>query len=142
MDPEYDVLPEEDIDLIEEFVPVPLFMDRPTRNVPLKRLFLLHTIKGAFVGSQEHLDATKQLDDIISKRRQEEHNIDHMKKSLFGQPFRNQTCFNSLMGIYEKICGHLSPYVSKHERDIADLCDAGVTASQMAEASVQTCQLN
>ena len=40
---------------------------------------------------------------------------------------------------YEDHCGPLSSYGMKYTRAIANMCNAGVTADQMAAASVKTC---
>lgn len=50
-----------------------------------------------------------------------------------------------LMGLFvqvrsfETYCGSLSQYGMKHMRSLANICNAGMTKEQMADASAQAC---
>ncbi|GAB2223030.1 hypothetical protein Droror1_Dr00017165 [Drosera rotundifolia] len=57
-----------------------------------------------------------------------------------GQPLVDDwTCLKKLVRTFETHCGSLSQYGMKHMRSIANICNAGITDEQMAEASAQAC---
>lgn len=100
-------------------------------------------------GSAEYLETKKQLDDIVAKMKYEDDRFHQIGKLLFRyenglkvlnnvQP-AGEHCPRILMEIYAKHCGRLSVYGLKHMGDIHDMCHAGVTAQEMAAASIKVC---
>jgi len=57
-----------------------------------------------------------------------------------GQPLVDDwDCLMTMVRSFETYCGSLSQYGMKHMRSLANICNAGRTKEQMAEASAQAC---
>ncbi|PON87664.1 Peptidase C13, legumain [Trema orientale] len=126
----------------------------PQRDAGL--VHLQHKIrKISDVSSQEYIQAQKELRDRISHREHVDYSINHIGNLLFG--FKNGSkilknvrsagqplvddwdCLKTFVKTYEKYCGSLSTYGLKYTREVANICNAGVTVDQMAAASIKTC---
>ncbi|KAF3432319.1 hypothetical protein FNV43_RR27059 [Rhamnella rubrinervis] len=121
-------------------------------------LHFWHKFNTAPTGSQQKLEAKKQLDDEISHRKHVDNSINQIGKLLFGfenssrvlnkvrppgiPPVDDWQCLKKLVTTYEDHCGPLSSYGMKYTRAIANMCNAGVTTDQMIAASVKTCIQN
>nr|ALG36104.1 asparaginyl endopeptidase [Oldenlandia affinis] len=106
-------------------------------------------------GSARKEEARKQVFEAMSHRMHIDNSIKLVGKLLFGiergaeildavrpagQPLADDwTCLKSLVRTFETHCGSLSQYGMKHMRTIANICNAGITKEQMAEASAQAC---
>ncbi|KMT17967.1 hypothetical protein BVRB_2g033130 [Beta vulgaris subsp. vulgaris] len=106
-------------------------------------------------GSQRKINAQKQFMEVMSHRVHLDDSIKLIGKLLFGiekglgvlqtvrptgQPLVDDwNCLKTLVRTFEKHCGSLSQYGMKHMRSIANICNAGITTNQMAEASAQAC---
>ncbi|XP_021716668.1 vacuolar-processing enzyme-like [Chenopodium quinoa] len=106
-------------------------------------------------GSPRKFQAQKQFTEVMSHRVHLDDSIKLVGKLLFGiekglyvlqtvrptgQPLVDDwNCLKTMVRTFEKHCGSLSQYGMKHMRSIANICNAGITADQMAEASAQAC---
>ncbi|KNA12291.1 hypothetical protein SOVF_127310 [Spinacia oleracea] len=106
-------------------------------------------------GSQEKMEAQTRFVEAMSHRVHLDHSIKLVGKLLFGmgkgpevlhtvrpagQPLVDDwSCLRTLVKTFEMHCGSLSQYGMKHMRSIANICNAGIRADQMAEASAQAC---
>ncbi|KAF2317708.1 hypothetical protein GH714_039625 [Hevea brasiliensis] len=106
-------------------------------------------------GSKEKAEARKKLRDIISHTRHVDRSINQTTTILFGEEKTSEVlkmvrpsgqplvddwnCLKMLVKAYEKHCGQLTWYGKKYTRAIANMCNAGVSAEQMMEASIQAC---
>ncbi|KAL2940190.1 Vacuolar-processing enzyme [Bienertia sinuspersici] len=105
-------------------------------------------------GSQRKVEAQERFVEAMSHRVHLDHSIKLVGKLLFGiekgpevleniragQPLVDDwKCLRRLVRTFEMHCGSLSQYGMKHMRSIANICNAGITADQMAEASAQAC---
>lgn len=106
-------------------------------------------------GSARKSEAQKQLAEAMDHRSHVDNSIKMIGKLLFGiekgpqvlktvQPageplVYDWSCLKSLVRTFETHCGSISQYGMKHMRSIANICNAGVTQEQMAEASAQAC---
>ncbi|XP_068334549.1 vacuolar-processing enzyme-like [Pyrus communis] len=130
-------------------------ISRAVNQRDTKLHYFQHKLGRAPTGSQEELEARKQLLDEIAHRKHVDDSIHKIGELLFGrressnmlmkvrprgQPLvDNWDCFKKLLKIYEKYCGHFSAYGMKYTRAIANMCNAGITAEKMVVASDQTC---
>ncbi|KAL2940191.1 Vacuolar-processing enzyme [Bienertia sinuspersici] len=105
--------------------------------------------------SSKKIEAQKQFMEAMTHRVHVDDSIKLIGRLLFGiekgldvlqtvrptgQPLVDDwNCLKTLVRSFEKHCGSLSQYGMKHMRSIANICNAGVTADQMAEASAQAC---
>ncbi|PON78576.1 Peptidase C13, legumain [Parasponia andersonii] len=137
----------------------PSFTTSASNIVPQRDAGLVHLQhkirKISDVSSQEYLQAQKKLHDRISHREHVDYSINHIGNLLFG--FKNGSkilknvrsagqplvddwdCLKTFVKTYEKYCGSLSTYGLKYTREVANICNAGVTVDQMAAASIKTC---
>ncbi|KAL8166510.1 hypothetical protein V2J09_008009 [Rumex salicifolius] len=106
-------------------------------------------------GTLRKIEAQKQVLEAMSHRVHIDDNIKLVGKLLFGikkgpevlhtvrpsgQPLVDDWhCLRQLVRTFETHCGSLSQYGMKHMRSIANICNAGITKDQMAEASAQAC---
>ncbi|KAL9679092.1 hypothetical protein QQ045_016946 [Rhodiola kirilowii] len=106
-------------------------------------------------GSDRKTEAQKQVMEAMSHRMHIDNSIKLIGKLLFGiekgpkvldavrpagQPLVDDwSCLKTLVRTFEAHCGSLSQYGMKHMRSIANICNAGISEEQMAEASVQAC---
>lgn len=106
-------------------------------------------------GSARKVEAQKQVIEAMSHRAHLDDSMKLVGKLLFGiengpevlktvrpagRPLVDDwKCLKSLVRAFEKYCGSLSQYGMKHMRSIANICNAGITTEQMAEASAQAC---
>lgn len=106
-------------------------------------------------GSMRKIEAQKQVVEAMSHRVHIDDSIKLVGKLLFGinkgpevlhtlrpagQPLVDDwQCLRQLVRTFETHCGSLSQYGMKHMRSIANICNAGITKDQMAEASAQAC---
>ena len=130
----------------------------PSRAVNQRDADLLHfwdKLRNAPEGSARKAEAQKQFTEAISHRVHIDNSIALVGKLLFGiekgpkvlgnirdagQPLVDDwTCLKSFVRTFERHCGSLSQYGMKHMRSIANMCNAGITMEQMAEASAQAC---
>ncbi|XP_044495411.1 vacuolar-processing enzyme-like [Mangifera indica] len=109
-------------------------------------------------GSNEKIEAQKQLNKETFKRRQEDFNIQQISTILFGfksgqnmvqyirpasQPLVDDwDCFKMFVGLYEEHCGSLSTYGKKYARAMANMCNAGINKEKMIMALSQVCKPN
>ncbi|KAL3498572.1 hypothetical protein ACH5RR_041304 [Cinchona calisaya] len=106
-------------------------------------------------GSARKFEAQKQVVEAMSHRMHIDNSIKLIGKLLFGiekgpeilktvrpagQPLTDEwECLKSLVRTFETQCGSISQYGMKHMRSIANICNAGITKEQMAEAAAQAC---
>ncbi|CAO2816727.1 unnamed protein product [Amaranthus hypochondriacus] len=106
-------------------------------------------------GSQRKAEAQKLFMEAMSHRVHLDQSITLVGKLLFGiekgpavlqtvrpsgQPLVDDwRCLKTLVKTFEMYCGSLSQYGMKHMRSLANICNAGITTDQMAEASSQAC---
>ncbi|TQD84266.1 hypothetical protein C1H46_030197 [Malus baccata] len=130
-------------------------ISRAVNQRDTKLHYFQHKLRRAPTGSQEELEARKQLLDEIAHRKHVDDSIHKIGELLFGhretsnmlmkgrprgQPLvDNWDCFKKLLKIYEKYCGHFSAYGMKYTRAIANICNIGIPAEKMVVASDQTC---
>ncbi|KAL8458922.1 hypothetical protein ACS0TY_036421 [Phlomoides rotata] len=107
-------------------------------------------------GSNRRHEAQEQLDREIRSRMLVDDNIKQISTFLFGaedgiemlhtvrpggKPLVDDwTCLKTFVGIYEEHCGALSKYGMKYTRSIANMCNAGITATQMNMAARKICK--
>ncbi|OWM63444.1 hypothetical protein CDL15_Pgr022189 [Punica granatum] len=118
-------------------------------------LHFWHKFKKAPEGSTRKSEAQKQFVEVMTHRMHVDHGIKLIGKLLFGiekgpevlssvrsagQPLVDDwSCLKGLVRTFETHCGSLSQYGMKHMRAFANICNAGITKRQMAEASAQAC---
>ncbi|GAB4837143.1 hypothetical protein Ancab_002054 [Ancistrocladus abbreviatus] len=118
-------------------------------------LHFWHKFRKAPEGSSRKREAQKQFLDAISHREHIDNSMKHIGQLLFGiekatrvlqtirptgQPLVDDwSCLKKLVRTFETHCGSLSQYGMKHMRSIANICNAGITKEQMAEAATQAC---
>ncbi|GMG99093.1 hypothetical protein Nepgr_000933 [Nepenthes gracilis] len=106
-------------------------------------------------GSSRKHEAQKQFFEAMSHRMHIDNSMKLIGKLLFGiekAPEVLQTvrpaghplvddwdCLRMMVRTFEAHCGSLSQYGMKHMRSVANICNAGITEQQMAEASAQAC---
>lgn len=106
-------------------------------------------------GSPRKVEAQKKLSEAVSHRVHLDNSVQIIGKLLFGiekssemlQTVRpagqalvdDWKCLKSQVRTFETHCGSLSQYGMKHMRSFANICNAGVTTEQMAEAAAQAC---
>ncbi|KAK9699779.1 hypothetical protein RND81_08G195800 [Saponaria officinalis] len=106
-------------------------------------------------GSTSKMEAQKRFVETMSHRVHLDHSMKLVGKLLFGmekgpevlhtirpsgQPLVDDwKCLRTLVRTFETHCGSLNQYGMKHMRSIANICNAGITSEQMAEASSQAC---
>nr|ALG36105.1 asparaginyl endopeptidase [Oldenlandia affinis] len=106
-------------------------------------------------GSSKKEEAQKQILEAMSHRVHIDSSINLIGKLLFGiekghkiltavrsagHPLVDDwACLRSLVRTFETHCGSLSQYGMKHTRTLANICNAGITEEQMAEAASQAC---
>ncbi|KAJ8445823.1 hypothetical protein Cgig2_027904 [Carnegiea gigantea] len=117
-------------------------------------LHLREKVRRAPEGSNARAQAQKELDEALSHRKHIDLTIQGIGEALLGaQGYEElkvvrspgQTivddwdCFKALVGSYKRYCGALSTYGKKHLRVFANMCNAGVQAHQLEEATSQVC---
>uniref|UniRef100_A0A7N0TMG9 Legumain prodomain domain-containing protein n=1 Tax=Kalanchoe fedtschenkoi TaxID=63787 RepID=A0A7N0TMG9_KALFE len=118
-------------------------------------LHFWHKFRKAPEGSFRKNEAQKQFMEAMSHRVHLDQSINLIGKLLFGienahevlnaaRPARKPlvedwSCLKSMVRTFETSCGPLSQYGMKHMRSIANICNAGITNEQMADASAQAC---
>ncbi|KAK9683852.1 hypothetical protein RND81_10G169200 [Saponaria officinalis] len=133
---------------------------RPTSTVAVNQrdADLVHfwsKLRKAPEGSTRKAEAQKKFLEAMSHRAHVDNSVELIGKLLFGigkgsemlktvrpagQPLvDNWKCLKSLVRTFEAHCGSLSQYGMKHMRSFANICNAGITTEQMAEASGQAC---
>ncbi|PQQ09621.1 vacuolar-processing enzyme [Prunus yedoensis var. nudiflora] len=106
-------------------------------------------------GSPRKIQAQKDFVEAMSHRMHMDQTMKLIGKLLFGikkgpevlntvRPARQPLvddwdCLKTMVRSYETYCGSLSQYGMKHMRSLANICNAGMTKEQMAEASAQAC---
>ncbi|PKI34714.1 hypothetical protein CRG98_044892 [Punica granatum] len=106
-------------------------------------------------GSSRKAEAQKQFVEAMTHRMHVDQTMKLIGKLLFGitrgpevlstvrpagQPVVDDwKCLKSMVRTFETHCGSLSQYGMTHMRSLANICDAGITTEQMAEASAQAC---
>ncbi|KAL8522174.1 hypothetical protein ACS0TY_012354 [Phlomoides rotata] len=132
---------------------------RPSTKVVNQRdaelLHFWHKFRRAPEHSARKSEAQKQLAEAMAHRTHIDNSIKLIGKLLFGletgpqvinsvrpsgQPLVDDwICLKTLVRTFETQCGSLSQYGMKHMRSIANMCNAGVSREQMADASAQAC---
>nr|5H0I_A Chain A, Asparaginyl endopeptidase [Oldenlandia affinis]5H0I_B Chain B, Asparaginyl endopeptidase [Oldenlandia affinis] len=118
-------------------------------------LHLWEKFRKAPEGSARKEEAQTQIFKAMSHRVHIDSSIKLIGKLLFGiekcteilnavrpagQPLVDDwACLRSLVGTFETHCGSLSEYGMRHTRTIANICNAGISEEQMAEAASQAC---
>ncbi|KAJ6822995.1 vacuolar-processing enzyme-like [Iris pallida] len=118
-------------------------------------VYYWHKFKQSSQGSQQKLDAQRQLLDVMSHRLHVDNSIELVAKLLFGskkgmevlkgsrpagQPLVDDwDCLKSMVRSFEAQCGSLSQYGMKHMRSLANICNAGIRKETMAEVAAQAC---
>ncbi|KAM5565977.1 vacuolar-processing enzyme [Rosa sericea] len=106
-------------------------------------------------GSPRKAQAQKEFLEAMSHRMHIDESMKLIGKLLFGikkgpevlsavrpagQPLVDDwDCLKTMVRSFETYCGSLSQYGMKHMRSLANICNAGMTKEQMAEASAQAC---
>ncbi|PQM38388.1 vacuolar-processing enzyme [Prunus yedoensis var. nudiflora] len=114
-----------------------------------------HKYRKAPEGSPRKIQAQKDFVEAMSHRMHMDQTMKLIGKLLFGikkgpevlntvRPARQPLvddwdCLKTMVRSYETYCGSLSQYGMKHMRSLANICNAGMTKEQMAEASAQAC---
>ncbi|BFG18173.1 hypothetical protein CerSpe_044470 [Prunus speciosa] len=114
-----------------------------------------HKYRKAPEGSPRKIQAQKDFVEAMSHRMHMDQTMKLIGKLLFGikkgpevlntvrpagQPLVDDwDCLKTMVRSYETDCGSLSQYGMKHMRSLANICNAGMTKEQMAEASAQAC---
>lgn len=131
---------------------------KPTKAINQRDADLLHfwyKFQKAPEGSTRKFEAQKKFVEAMSHRMHVDSSIKMVGKLLFGmkkshevlnnvrpagQPLADDwECLKSLVKTLESFCGSLSEYGMKHMRSIANMCNAGITKDQIAEAAAQAC---
>ncbi|GMN63879.1 hypothetical protein TIFTF001_032941 [Ficus carica] len=97
-------------------------------------LYFWRKFHKALTGSREKLEAQRQLNDEISRRKRIDYTMQQIAKFFFGT-FEE----SSNLKTYEKYCGRLSRYGMKYTRAIANMCNAGITTDQLVASLIPTC---
>ncbi|KAL7159236.1 hypothetical protein ABFS83_01G014700 [Erythranthe nasuta] len=143
----------DNLTFVDENSPLP--SSKPVNQRDADLLHFWHKFRKAPEGSDRKFAAQKQLSEAMVHRTHVDSSIKLIGKLLFGidkgpqmlktmrpsgQPLVDDwDCLKSLVRTFETHCGSLSQYGMKHMRSIANICNAGVTREQMAEASAQAC---
>ncbi|EYU20379.1 hypothetical protein ABFS82_01G015400 [Erythranthe guttata] len=143
----------DNLTFVDENSPLP--SSKPVNQRDADLLHFWHKFRRAPEGSDRKFAAQKQLSEAMAHRTHVDSSIKLIGKLLFGidkgpqmlkamrpsgQPLVDDwDCLKSLVRTFETHCGSLSQYGMKHMRSIANICNAGVTREQMAEASGQAC---
>ncbi|KAG7029275.1 hypothetical protein SDJN02_07613 [Cucurbita argyrosperma subsp. argyrosperma] len=106
-------------------------------------------------GSNRKIEAQKKFVEAMSHRVHIDNSVKLIGKLLFGiekgpevlnairpagRPLVDDwDCLKNMVRSFEARCGSLSQYGMKHMRSFANLCNAGISKEQMAEASAQAC---
>ncbi|KAL6215341.1 hypothetical protein ACLB2K_014772 [Fragaria x ananassa] len=114
-----------------------------------------HKYRKAPEGSARKAQAQKEFLEAMSHRMHIDESVKLIGKLLFGikkgpevlsavrpagQPLVDDwDCLKTMVRSFETYCGSLSQYGMKHMRSLANICNAGMTKGQMAEASAQAC---
>ncbi|KAM1012947.1 hypothetical protein ACFX2C_043137 [Malus domestica] len=114
-----------------------------------------HKYSKAPEGSPRKVQAQKEFVEAMSHRMHIDETMKLIGKLLFGiekgpkvlnavrpagQPLVDDwDCLKTMVRSFETHCGSLSQYGMKHMRSLANICNAGMTKEQMAEASAQAC---
>lgn len=114
-----------------------------------------HKYRKAPEGSPRKIQAQKDFVEAMSHRMHMDQTMKLIGKLLFGikkgpevlntvrpagQPLVDDwDCLKTMVRSFETYCGSLSQYGMKHMRSLANICNAGMTKEQMAEASAQAC---
>ncbi|KAK9683855.1 hypothetical protein RND81_10G169400 [Saponaria officinalis] len=117
--------------------------------------YLRRKVERAEDGSEERINAQKQLDEEISRRKKVDQSVASIGRILFGevnslvlqsavrpagQPLVDDwDCFKSLVKTYEEHCGPLRNYGRKYLRNFANMCNAGSHQGHVARAASQVC---
>ncbi|KAM1834420.1 hypothetical protein ACFX13_016890 [Malus domestica] len=118
-------------------------------------LHFWHKYRKAPEGSARKIQAQKDFVEAMSHRMHIDQTMKLIGKLLFGiekgpqvlnavrpagQPLVDDwDCLKTMVRSFETHCGSLSQYGMKHMRSLANICNAGMTQEQMAEASAQAC---
>ncbi|CAM8971485.1 unnamed protein product [Rhodiola kirilowii] len=132
----------------------PLAPQRDAKLYHLRQKFL-NVQKGSIDDSEWHL-AKKQLDEELSHRE----NVDQIMRMMINALFGSQNaltmvletqrpagkpavddwdCFKSMLKNYGTHCGKLSTYGRKYTRAMANMCNAGIRAEQLASVASVVC---
>lgn len=114
-----------------------------------------HKYRKAPEGSPRKIQAQKDFVEAMSHRMHMDQTMKLIGKLLFGikkgpevlnavrpagQPLLDDwDCLKTMVRSFETYCGSLSQYGMKHMRSLANICNAGMTKEQMADASAQAC---
>ncbi|KNA12578.1 hypothetical protein SOVF_124600 [Spinacia oleracea] len=133
---------------------------RPSSSNPVNQrdadlIHFWNKFRKAPEGSSRKKQAEKQFMEAMSHRVHLDNSIKLVGKLLFGiekgldvletvrptgKPLVDDwNCLKTMVRTFEKHCGSLSQYGMKHIRSIANICNAGITANQVDEASAQAC---
>ncbi|XP_057437409.1 vacuolar-processing enzyme-like [Lotus japonicus] len=120
-----------------------------------KLFYLRHKLEKAMDGSNEKLQAQKELDAEMAHRKHVDKSVNLIGNLLFGEDKSSNTmvhvrpagqplvddweCFKTLMKTYERHCGGLSSYGRKYTRAFANMCNAGISEKQLIAASLLAC---
>ncbi|EPS65165.1 vacuolar processing enzyme-1b, partial [Genlisea aurea] len=105
--------------------------------------------------SSEKDEAQRRLAEVVSHRSHIDDSIELIGDLLFGSTEGTRVlkhvrpsgrpvvddwdCLRSLVRTFETYCGSLSQYGMKHMRSFANICNSGVKAEKMGEATQQVC---
>ncbi|KAH7564816.1 hypothetical protein ACOSQ2_021757 [Xanthoceras sorbifolium] len=120
-----------------------------------KLVFLRRKLENVQEGSQQKIEAEKQLNNEISHRQYMDSTINLIATSLFGQKNKSHLleyvrpagqplvddwdCLKLFVKIYEEKCGTLTTYGKKYTRAMANMCNVGINEEQMIMASTEAC---
>ncbi|TVU20161.1 hypothetical protein EJB05_36359, partial [Eragrostis curvula] len=107
-------------------------------------------------GTAEKREARERLHQVMARRSQIDSSVERIGSLLFGsgeagskvltavrpagQPLADDwDCLKSSVRAYEGHCGPLGQYGMKHTRAFANICNAGVTAEDVAKVAAQAC---
>uniref|UniRef100_A0ACD6AL39 Uncharacterized protein n=1 Tax=Avena sativa TaxID=4498 RepID=A0ACD6AL39_AVESA len=106
-------------------------------------------------GSEEKLRALKEIKETVAHRKHLDTSVDFIGKLVFGfekgpsmlraprssgQPLVDDwDCLKRMVRVFESHCGSLTQYGMKHTRAFANMCNNGVSDTEMKEASAGVC---
>lgn len=127
---------------------------RPYSQHDADLLYFHHKVRTAN-GSEEEKKAKRELDELLEFRQhidtsmsligshlvgvENVHRLRSARRSAGKPVVDDWDCLKSMVRAYETHCGSLSQYGQRHMRSLANLCNAGLNARQMAEASMKVC---
>ncbi|KAM7254182.1 hypothetical protein ACFE04_031864 [Oxalis oulophora] len=115
-------------------------------------LHFWHKYKKAPLGSSDKAEALQKLTNEVNSRNKVDEAMNYIANELGSNMFysiRSQgepivddwSCLKNLVKTYESYCGALSRYGRVYTRAIANMCNAGIRADQLAVASAKACDV-